>query len=110
MAYDTGRQALRQEIELLKSLQQATDRFRESVAKDPVASLIANGWAGSFEKLQKLNADLIADSDKDFKEALTGEKELLKSYLNVAGSNGFAWSWKELFESDIKVADQLLKP
>ena len=110
MAYDTGRNALKSEIELLKILQQAANSFKASVAKDPIASFIANDWAGSFEKLQKLNADLIADNDKDFAKALDDEKELLKSYLGVAGSSGFAWSWKELFESDIKVVDLLLKP
>jgi hypothetical protein len=110
MAYDTGRKALQRENELLELLQQATNSFKASVAKEPVASSIASDWAGSFEKLQKLNTELIADNDKDFEKALTGEKELLKSYLGVAESSGFAWSWKELFESDIKVVDLLLKP
>jgi hypothetical protein len=110
MAYETGREALRSEIKLLQILQQATNTFKASVAKDPVASFIANDWAGSFEKLQKLNTELIADSDKDFETALNGEKELLKSYLGVAGNSGFAGSWKELFQSDIKVVDLLLKP
>jgi len=110
MGYDTGRQALQREIELLSILQEATNSFKASVAKEPVASFIANDWLGSFSKLRKLNEELIAENDKDFKAALTGEKELLTNFLDVAGSSGFADSWKELFQSDCKIVDMLLGP
>ncbi|MGH6879644.1 hypothetical protein [Hypericibacter sp.] len=110
MGYDTGRKALQRENQLLEILQQATNDFKASVAKEPVASFIANDWLGSFSKLRKLNEELIADDDNDFATALKGEQALLTAFLKAAEDGGFSESWKELFQSDKKIAGMLLEP
>jgi hypothetical protein len=108
MGYDAGRKALQREIELLLLLRETANKFKAIVAEEPIASFIVDDWFGSFDKLRKLNAELIADNDENFVQTLKGEQELLNSFLNVAGKTGFANSWKELFQKDIEIAKQLL--
>jgi hypothetical protein len=110
MSYESGRQALLEESKLLASLLQATDSYAASLSKDAsLAAFIANDWAGSFKKLQKLNAEIAAKSDEDFEKTFNGEKELLRQFLNVCKDHGFAKSWTELFQRDLEIAEQMLK-
>lgn len=111
MAYDSGRQALQRENALLDQLLSMTQEFERTMPKDAgVARVVVNGWAGSFDKLRKLNEALIKESDTEFAETLAEEKQLLQQLIEAAKSGtGYAESWVQLFEEDIAIANGLLE-
>jgi hypothetical protein len=109
MPYENGKLALRQENKLLAILLEATNDYANSLDQDSLGAFIARDWAGSFEKLQVLNAKLLAEEDPDaFKTTFDDEKELLRRFLKVTQKTGFGKSWEELFLKDIQIADRLL--
>jgi hypothetical protein len=110
MSYEKGREALRQENELLELLSKTTSSYLNSLSKnETAAAFIGNDWSGSFKKLQKLNNELIAEDDAAFEKAFSGEIELLEKFLAVVDGEGFAGSWTELFQKDLEIAKMMLK-
>ena len=107
MAYDNSKEALKQETELLKILLKATNDYIKELKPGSLGEFIAKDWAGSFEKLSLLSAEIAADDDK-FKKTLTDEISLLADFLTVTQNKGFGKSWAQLFQKDIEIAAKLL--
>jgi hypothetical protein len=108
MPYVNSKLALEQENGLLAILLEATNEHIKTLKPDSLGAFIAQDWAGSFEKLQKLNAAALADDDENFKRTFVDEIALLAGFLGMTENSGFGASWAELFTKDIQIATHLL--
>ncbi len=108
MAYVNSKTALEEENRLLSILLRETMRYAKTLKPGSLGEFIALDWAGSFEKLQKLNSDSIADQDGSFRKTFADEIVLLQGFLKVTNGKGFGESWAQLFTKDIQIAERLL--
>ena len=108
MSFLNSKQALEQENGLLAILLKATNEYVKTLKPGSLGAFIAKDWAGSFDKLQKLNVATLADDDETFKKTFVDEIALLAGFLGMTKSSGFGASWAELFTKDIQIATHLL--
>jgi hypothetical protein len=108
MAYANSKTALEEENKLLAILLTETMSYAKTLKPGSLGEFIVLDWAGSFDKLQKLNSESIADDEDSFRKIFADEVALLRGFLGVADSTGFGGSWAELFTKDIEIAERLL--
>ena len=61
MAYGNSKNALEEENQLLSILLTETMNYAKTLKPGSLGEFIALDWAGSFDKLQRLNGESIAD-------------------------------------------------
>jgi hypothetical protein len=108
MAYGNSKNALEEENQLLSILLTETMNYAKTLKPGSLGEFIALDWAGSFDKLQRLNGESIADEDGSFRKTFADEVTLLRGFLEVTNGKGFGESWAELFTKDIEIAERLL--
>ena len=107
--YPIGKEALKQENDLLEMLYQVTDKFMNTPAGGSIGRSIAEEWLGTFAQLPNLNQDLIDASPAEYKAMLEEEIAASKDFKKFARKSKSGDSWVSYFDSEIKIAKDLLK-